>query len=304
MVFKPRIFISSTLKENLSIRNELKDFYKSVGAESILYEKDLTPSIHQMTYRKDILDADFIIFIIKDEYGQETDKGISGTHEEFKIALDTNIPKHVYIKLGSYKQDAKKIIDEINNNQISYYYFHNDEELLSRIKETTFTIAKEIMLKKIEDSKLSKRVIKKLIGKSDYDTSIEIMRIIEFMINIGESDSRIDWVNSTLFDDFIEPLTYDYSNTFIDKQLQNIFEEMLEIYGKYNHHCNDYTTQGNHFIFTSSVLGNIIVRNCKLTNANPKYSKEYYKNVIKEFLEKYREFKKLVGKLKIEVDIL
>jgi hypothetical protein len=150
MIFKPRIFISSTIGENLEIRDELQNFYTSIGAEALLYEKNLTPSTLPMTYRKDILDADFVIFIIKDDYGKPTDAGISGTHEEFQIVLSTSIPKHVYIKLkngGSdlKKKSLKKFIAEIEKEQISYYYFKDDKDLLKRIKETTFTIAKDIM---------------------------------------------------------------------------------------------------------------------------------------------------------------
>ena len=69
MIFRPRIFISSTLGENLSIRKKLETFYKSIGAEPMLYETNLTPSVVPASYRTDILDADFIIFILKNQYG-------------------------------------------------------------------------------------------------------------------------------------------------------------------------------------------------------------------------------------------
>ena len=38
-----------------------------------------------MTYRKDRLEADIVILIMKDNYGTETDWEISGTHEEYRI---------------------------------------------------------------------------------------------------------------------------------------------------------------------------------------------------------------------------
>ncbi|MBU3251553.1 DUF4062 domain-containing protein [Clostridium algidicarnis] len=161
MIFRPRIFISSTLSENLNVRSEIETFFLSIGAEAMLYEKNLTPSVNIMTYRKDILDADFIIFTVKSQYGNRTEAGISGTHEELQIALEANIPKHVYIKLEDGESDAKELIEEIDNNKISYYYFKDDEGLLKRIKETTFTIAKEIMLKKVEDAQLPKVLLKR-----------------------------------------------------------------------------------------------------------------------------------------------
>ncbi|EMS72750.1 hypothetical protein [Ruminiclostridium cellobioparum] len=72
---------------------------------------------------------------IKNQYGNRTETGISGTHEELQIALETNIPKHVYIKLEDGDRDAKELINEIDNNQISYYYFKDDDDLLKRIQE-------------------------------------------------------------------------------------------------------------------------------------------------------------------------
>lgn len=49
MIFKPRIFISSTLSENLKVRSKIENFFSSIGAEAMLYEKNLTPSVNTMT---------------------------------------------------------------------------------------------------------------------------------------------------------------------------------------------------------------------------------------------------------------
>lgn len=45
MIFRPKIFISSTFKENKSLREDIHDFFVSVGAEPMLYEKEMTPSV-------------------------------------------------------------------------------------------------------------------------------------------------------------------------------------------------------------------------------------------------------------------
>ena len=206
MIFRPRIFISSTLGENLSIRKKLETFYKSIGAEPMLYETNLTPSVVPASYRTDILDADFIIFILKNQYGTPTpDTGLSGIHEEFRIALATDIPKHVYIKKPPRENVAQVLKAEMDSHQISYYYFEKDTELLSRIKETTFTIAKEIMLKKITDIALPKQSAQKISVQYDYLQAIEIIKILRVMQDFG-SKYGFDYVTTTLFGTFLFPI--------------------------------------------------------------------------------------------------
>ena len=51
MYFKPRIFISSTMGDKLELRENIKKWFESAGAEVALYEKDLTPSTNSNTYR-------------------------------------------------------------------------------------------------------------------------------------------------------------------------------------------------------------------------------------------------------------
>jgi hypothetical protein len=124
MYFKPRIFISSTL-DLINSRKKIKNILESAGAEVVLYENNLTPSIIPATYRQDVLDADFNIFIFHDRYGTETEQGISGTNEEWLIVKETNIPKHVYVKMDvtDQKRSLKTFIkEELEQNSISYYY--------------------------------------------------------------------------------------------------------------------------------------------------------------------------------------
>ena len=153
MAFKPRIFISSTFSDNKKVRDSIKKHFIELGAEPLLYESNLTPSTKPMTYRKDILEADFVILIMKDNYGTETDWGISGTHEEYRIAKENRIPIHVYLKPS--KSQDNKLIKELLADQVSFYYFKTDVELMNRLKETTFIIAEEIILKNLEQKRLS-----------------------------------------------------------------------------------------------------------------------------------------------------
>ena len=79
MFFKPRIFISSLMKNKLELRTKIEKTLTEAGAECMLYEKNLTPSSDNNTYRNDIVDADFIVLILDNNYGAKTDWGISGT---------------------------------------------------------------------------------------------------------------------------------------------------------------------------------------------------------------------------------
>ncbi|URZ05929.1 DUF4062 domain-containing protein [Clostridium felsineum] len=306
MIFRPRIFISSTLSENLNIRSEIEAFFSSVGAEAMLYEKNLTPSSNTMTYRKDILDADFIIFIIKNQYGNRTEIGISGTHEELQLALEANIPKHVYIKLEDGERDAQELIEEIDNNQISYYYFKDDESLLKRIKETTFTIAKEIMLKKVEDAQLPKNSVEKISFKYDYYKAVEIMKIVESMKRVNNS-LGVDWIDSTLFDSFIEPIKMyrdDEGWVFIDKKIEDILNEMLITYEQFSSHCCDYTSVPNsHKTIKVAILGEVNISNCSVCYS-PKLCRDEYMKIIFEFFEKYNQLREYIRKMRVFVDTI
>jgi hypothetical protein len=311
MIFKPRIFLSSTLNENLTIRNKIENFFSSVGAEAMLYEKSMTPSVNIMTYRKDILDADFIIFIIKSAYGERTNTGISGTHEEFNIALETNIPKHVYIQHSDSvnTSPSTELISEITKNQISYYYFKSDNDLLKRIKETTFTIAKEIMLTKLENSSLPRNSIKKISVSYDYDLAIKIISHIEQMIHVHKIFS-LSFTTSTLFDSFIEPLSDMNKFTkyhFADEKLIDFFNELLKIYNKFESHSNDYvnTPAIASYNFKTRSFGEILVQHCSINHdhSTPIKAPCDYDKIITDFLSEFNKFKLYISKLKLDSDI-
>lgn len=301
--FKPRIFISSTLRENLNIRKKIESFYKSVGAEAILYERNLTPSTNTMTFRTDILYVDFIIFIIKNEYGEKTKMGISGTHEEFRIALDNNIPFHVYVKFDEGKDDIEGFKKEIEDSEISYYYFNNDNELFERIKETTFTIAKEITLRKVEDAKLSKVSVKRISVKYDYEQAIQIIKIIEEMMALSDN---YDWVCSSLFSSFMDYIEINKSIQkwiFVDNKLEDIFTEMIMIYKKYDTHPIDYTSKGVGRTYNSKVLGKVLINELYAVD-KPKLTPDQYREIVIEFLNKYNEFKDYIERMRVFADII
>jgi len=151
MYFKPRIFISSTMGDKLQLRTDIKNIFESAGAEVVLYEKDLTPSVNPNTYRSDILQTEFAIFIIDQRYGAKTNTGLSGTEEEFDIVSFNKKPCHVYLKKIKKTDEAKQFEDKIRSKGISFYYYKDTKDLLNKLRLTCFTIARDIAYYQIDN---------------------------------------------------------------------------------------------------------------------------------------------------------
>ena len=220
MYFKPKIFISSTFSLT-EWRSQIKGFFETVGAETLLYEKDLTPSITPSAYRQDIKDADFIIFIFDEKYGSKTDTGKSGTHEEWDIIRDTNIPKHVYLKnSGALEPEQEEFIrDNIKNSSISYYYYGDHTDMLNQIKKMTFTISRDIAIHKLFDLKIEDKAIRKLAFNRDYSLALYFIQEIDLLRNLQNKDF-VDLVNTTILEERISGWFESFSNNsfniFID----------------------------------------------------------------------------------------
>ena len=308
MIFRPKIFISSTFKENEKIRNQIRDYFYSVGAEPLLYEYELTPSIQPMTYRINLADADFMIMIVKDNYGTETESGLSGIHEEYKIAHNNNIPLRVYLKKDSSSSEGvdNPLLDDLKKDGISYYYFDNDKDLLKRLKETTFTIAKEIMLKEIETSKIPKESIIRLAGNSDYIRAMQVVSIIESMKDAVQV-YELDWITSNMFSACLECISYEFASLghhFINWKIDDALNEMLAIANEYsNHFCRDFTSNGHYREYPVKII-NLVNVSHSTYNKVTDWALGDYQNKMKEFFKAYEDFKKLVQNIKTEIDII
>lgn len=303
MAFKPRIFISSTFSDNQKVRESIKKHFIELGAEPLLYESNLTPSTESMTYRKDILEADFVILILKDNYGTKTDWGISGTHEEYKIAKENKIPIHVYLKNGNSSRN--KLINELLTDKVSYYYFKTDKDLLKRIKETSFIIAEEIILKQISQKKLPYSTVRLLSYNADYQRAIDIIRSIETMKKYsGKFD--FDYLETDIFSDYIEPIFYyvnQQKHVFINWKLDDVLNNMLGVARKFIHnHALDYTTIPKTQIELTNENSQEILVSRVSYHKNTDLEMEDYNQLLKEFFEKYEEFKNEIKELKILSD--
>lgn len=233
MIFRPRIFISSTFNDNRDIREKIEEYFKSVGAEPMLYEKNLTPSTIPMTYRENIKEADFVILMMKSNYGTKTDWDISGTHEEYIIAHENKIPMHVYLLIdnATNSSDSNPLIEDLQKNQVSYFYFENDDSLYKRLRETTFTIAREIMLNQIVKNKVPRNSVTKLAGKLDYKRAMEIIQIIESM-KICKIKNELDWLDDNLFFECLWCLNHEFSpypHSFLNWKIDELLREMLGV---------------------------------------------------------------------------
>lgn len=304
MAFKPRIFISSTFSDNKKVRDCIRKHFTELGAEPLLYESNLTPSTKPMTYRKDILEEDFVILIMKDNYGTETDWGISGTHEEYKIAKENRIPIHAYLKLS--KSPDNKLIKELLADQVSFYYFKTDAELLNRLKETTFIIAEEIILKNLEQKRLSHSKVCQLSYNSDYQRAMDIIRSVEQMKKYS-NQFGFDYLTTNIFTNFMEPIISYFNHQehiFINWKLDDALGNVVLIADKFiNNHVLDYTTIPNTSTeLTDETYREVLVSRvsyCKNTDLN----NDDYQQLLKDFFEKYEVFKDLTKELRCLADI-
>lgn len=303
MAFKPRIFISSTFSDNQKVRERIKKHFREMGAEPLLYESNLTPSTKPMTYRRDILDADFVILIMKDNYGTETDRGISGTHEEYRIAKENQIPIHVYL-MSSGATD-NELIKELKADQVSYYYFKTDVELLKRLKETSFIIAEEIFLKNLAQKKLPHSTVCQLAYNADYQRAIDLIRTIECMKRY-HIRLNYDYIGTTIFSDFIEPIIRYFDqqeHVFINWKLDDALSGMVSIAATFiSNHGLDYTDiPKSYTTLRDEVLGEVPV--CRVEYMrNTEFGYEDYKKWLMDFFKKYEEFKNLVKELRLFAD--
>jgi hypothetical protein len=309
MYFKPRIFISSTF-DLLKIRDQVKQFFDSVGSETMLYEANLTPSMKPSTYRFDIQEADFVIFIFDERYGSKTDTGKSGTHEEWTIVSNTQIPKHVYVKDSPQKDEElqKFISEEINKKYVSFYFYKDDADLLAHIKQMTFTIARDISLHKVSQAKLEESVVRKLSVTCDYNKALELIRVMEEVRQLhNKSFGGVDFISTTVISDIIDPWVMYYRDNdkrlFIDSELNRKFEIMLDQYRHfYECHIKNFTGSGStSHVFLKSY--NLEISISALHCYNNEYQPEELDRHLNDFLKSYADFKNFALAIKSDLDI-
>lgn len=306
MFFKPRIFISSLLRGSIGKRKNIDKLLRSCGAEVILYEKNLTPSVNTNTYRRDILEADFVILILDENYGALTENGISGSEEEFDIATENSLKTHVYIKnakTNSRKED--KFIKKIKETGISYYFYTTDEELYNRIQETVMTIAKEITLNSITKEKMDWIIVKKLAQNSDYELACNFIRRHSLFKGLCQSDRFLEINTNMVFALFEFPINYisKYPFLFIDTKYGDLLldaykpiKAFMEKHSMEFEYSNDLYSIND----TSDKWGDVKVAKCCANKRDIDY--DWYFGKIEEYMNLFKLFTEYAGCRRLEED--
>lgn len=304
MYFKPRIFISSTMGDKSNLRQKIKKMFETAGAEVALYEKDLTPSVNFNTYREDILQTDFVIFIIDERYGNKTASGISGTEEEFNIAIRNHLPCHFYLKETEKTADALQFEKNIKSKGTSYYFYKSENDLLKKLNSTCFTIARDICMSKLQQQKIEPNVIAKLAVDRDYQSAISYLRIFEKLIEI-QNNSSFDMENSNLTIELLgEPCRYFLSNKnhFIDKKLESLFYDLFSAVDEIVSFIADNSTPSSDaYPLTIQDETTLFLRFNRFING---YNHEFLSSKRKELADKYNLTKAYVASMKLESSLL
>lgn len=223
-MFKPKIFISSTF-DLQEIRKKIEDIFTATGAEPLIYERNLTPSYQNAIYREEIQHSDFAIFIFDKRYGSKTEEGISGTHEEFLIANNFNVPYHIYININDEKdKDLKLFLDDnITNKMYSFYYYKNVDDLLAKVSQSIFAIAREIVKNKIVADGLEYESINKLVFNYDYKIALQIIKIWNNIFKRYNLEDCIDYyIIGEIFGNF--NFAFDLEQLFINNSFRVIYK--------------------------------------------------------------------------------
>lgn len=293
MHFKPKIFISSVLTLS-EIRSKIEELLVSSGSEPILYEVNLTPSISNATYRQDILDSDFVIFIFDEKYGTSTENGISGTHEEWDIISTASIPRHVYVKKSDTRDEKlnELISKGIKTNNVSYYYYKDENDLLIRIKSSIFTIAKEIALNKLSKHRVSKDTVLQLAFESDYADALHFINGFEDILEM-ERTTVIGFVETNILKEYFMFWRYYYSSygrVFIDNEFNKLFREILQAVDEhYDYHANNSVAKGHFSVTLNRIQYVLTVSHVELfENFDHSLFNKYTENILNSYF-KFKE---------------
>lgn len=307
MFFKPKIFISSTFDLS-QLRDCLKTFFETIGAEALLYEHNLTPSYSKKVYLQDVANADFVIFIFHNRYGTKTEGGRSGIHEEWDAIKEVKVPFHIYVYESEKQEDEMKdfLTKEVHIDQYSYYYFKSDDDLLKRIKETTFQIASEIENYRINNKDLPEDIINQLVFKHDYKLAIEIIKPFNYCL---EKYDLSYFIHFDFILQVLSPWCYVFDDTnaiFIDRQFNDKIKPLLDVVFQFNRLQSQYVTRYKKPYMTLKIDDNSII----ITKFDCFYHKEEWleveaklKDLLSQIINTFQEFNDYVFQVKKKFEL-
>lgn len=228
-MLRPSVFISSRLRLKRA-RHALKDILESSGFVADIYEQNLTPSTDPATYLRDIRDSDFVIFVFDEHYGTpRTKTGLSGTHEEWRIACSQRIPSHVFLKRASKEPRQQRFIEsEIQPREISYQFFSDNEDLLAKVRGSLAKIAIAVARSTRFRDRMAPEVLLADVAEYEYRNFLSIHNLIDqaFEVDRAILGSRISNVWGCAFD-CLAPVDTSRAYPFYDSHLQSRFADFV-----------------------------------------------------------------------------
>lgn len=304
MYFKPRIFVSSTMGDKLELRKQIKNIFEKAGAEVALYEKDLTPSTMPNTYREDILQTDFVVFIIDERYGAKTNYGLSGTEEEFNIVINNHMPCHIYLKQIEKTDEAETFENLIKSKGISFFYYTNEKDLLKKLTSTCFTIARDICVSNLLQQKMEPNLINQLALQKDYKNAISYIKLFEKVFEI-ENNSNYNIQNSNLLISVFDVVCEFYLNNknhFVDKKLEDYFASIFIAVKEINSFIATFSTPNSYGQNIQLFDGRLIFVSLNQFNIGVDFN--LLNTKINNMRSLYNNLKTYIGTMKLEADLL
>jgi hypothetical protein len=245
---KPHVFISSRLKLGV-MRGQIKEILTTSGFSVEMYEADSTPSSEPATYLRDIIDADFVIFVLDESYGTPRDAtGLSGVHEEWKRIRENRIPNHVYLRQSPGRKPERRQKEFINSeliaHEISYFYYDSPKRLLNQIRSSIVKMVLDIARSRSFRARLSPRTVVADLVERDHDTYCRwdraLVQLEEYERAVPErvTDGWGDLAD--LFQTFNPEMMW----PFLDVKIQDLFAEVLLQCAALSQHDSTHTVEG------------------------------------------------------------
>jgi len=218
------------------LRQKIHGILESSGFSVEIYEEDSTPSSEPATYLRDIEHADFVIFVLDDTYGTpRPSTGRSGVHEEWNIVKAKRIPNHVYLlraRGADVEPEQQKFIKrELQEREISYFYYANEVELRKQIRKSIVKMTLDIARSPYFRSHISRRSLAGEVASRDHTTFYRWDRAIALVAGLEQREGCLT-TGWSLILDIYEPFSVGSVRPFIDRKAQEFFEAFLAALAK------------------------------------------------------------------------
>jgi len=228
---RPHIFISSRLTLG-PLRAQIRALLECSGFSAEIYEADSTPSTEPATYLRDIGNADFVIFVLDQTYGKpRPSTGRSGVHEEWEIVKSKGTANHVYLQRASTASTVDEeqetfIRSELEEREISYFYYESAPELLQQIQKSIVKMALDISHSPDFRAGVPQRVLAGEVAKRDHDTFFLWDRALTQVDTIENEGNYLTdgWV---FICDSFPHFNPERLGPFLDMKIQELFGDVL-----------------------------------------------------------------------------